>query len=74
MAKQNRFNGMHIKRKRKLIKFLNLLDQPVRFNPFVFSRFFCFEFCRVKFESQIFVFRLEKGNKLLTPNLTLPKT
>ncbi len=31
---------MHIKRKRKLIKFLNLLDQPVRFNPFVFSRIF----------------------------------
>jgi H+/Cl- antiporter ClcA len=31
---------MHIKRKRKLIKYLNLLDQPVRFNPFVFSRIF----------------------------------
>ena len=32
--------SMKIKRRRKLIKFLNILDQPLRFNPFVFSRMF----------------------------------
>lgn len=32
--------GMKIRRRRKLIKFLNILDQPLRFNPFVFSRMF----------------------------------
>ena len=32
--------GMKIRRRRKLIKFLNVLDQPLRFNPFVFSRMF----------------------------------
>lgn len=31
---------MKIKRRRKLIKYLNILDQPIRFNPFVFSRMF----------------------------------
>lgn len=31
---------MGIKRKRKLIKTLNILDQPITFNPFVFSRMF----------------------------------
>jgi len=29
-----------IKNKRKLISYLNILDQPLRFNPFVFSRTF----------------------------------
>jgi len=29
-----------LKQKRKLITYLNLLDQPIRFNPFVFSRTF----------------------------------
>ncbi len=29
-----------IKRSRKLITYLNILDQPIRFNPFVFSRAF----------------------------------
>jgi len=29
-----------VKRKRKLITYLNILDQPIRFNPFVFSRTF----------------------------------
>lgn len=29
-----------LKRKRKLVKYLNILDQPIRFNPFVFSRTF----------------------------------
>jgi len=29
-----------LKRRRKLITYLNILDQPVRFNPFVFSRSF----------------------------------
>ena len=31
---------MKIKSKRKLISYLNILDQPLRFNPFVFSRTF----------------------------------
>lgn len=31
---------MKVKRKRKLVTYLNILDQPVRFNPFVFSRTF----------------------------------
>tara|TARA_R100000935_G_C2826313_1_gene162505 strand:- start:305 stop:1609 length:1305 start_codon:yes stop_codon:yes gene_type:complete len=29
-----------LKRKRKLITYLNILDQPIKFNPFVFSRTF----------------------------------
>src|SRR5690606_31185811 len=31
---------MKLKRRRKLVTYLNILDQPVRFNPFVFSRAF----------------------------------
>lgn len=31
---------MKLKKRRKLITYLNLLDQPIRFNPFVFSRTF----------------------------------
>lgn len=31
---------MKIKRRRRLIRTFNLLDQPIRFNPFVFSRSF----------------------------------
>lgn len=31
---------MKLKRRRKLITYLNILDQPLRFNPFVFSRIF----------------------------------
>lgn len=31
---------MKIERKRKLIKYRDVLDQPIRFNPFVFSRMF----------------------------------
>ena len=31
---------MKFKRRRKLVTYLNILDQPVRFNPFVFSRTF----------------------------------
>ena len=31
---------MKLKRRRKLVTYLNILDQPVRFNPFVFSRTF----------------------------------
>lgn len=31
---------MKLKRRRKLVAYLNILDQPVRFNPFVFSRTF----------------------------------
>lgn len=31
---------MELKQKRKLVTYLNILDQPVRFNPFVFSRSF----------------------------------
>tara|TARA_B100001063_G_scaffold247044_1_gene289703 strand:+ start:52398 stop:53657 length:1260 start_codon:yes stop_codon:yes gene_type:complete len=31
---------LKIKQKRKLINYLNILDQPIRFNPFVFSRSF----------------------------------
>lgn len=31
---------MKIKRRRKLVTYLNILDQPIRFNPFVFSRTF----------------------------------
>src|SRR5690606_35265909 len=32
--------SVKLKRRRKLITYLNILDQPVRFNPFVFSRSF----------------------------------
>lgn len=31
---------MKLKQRRKLIRYLNILDQPIRFNPFVFSRNF----------------------------------
>ena len=31
---------MKLKRRRKLVNYLNLLDQPIRFNPFLFSRKF----------------------------------
>ena len=31
---------MKLKRRRKLVNYLNILDQPIRFNPFVFSRMF----------------------------------
>ncbi|MBW8201325.1 hypothetical protein K1F36_15985, partial [Muricauda sp. W52] len=31
---------MKLRQKRKLVTYLNILDQPVRFNPFVFSRIF----------------------------------
>lgn len=31
---------MKLKRRRKLVTYLNILDQPIRFNPFVFSRNF----------------------------------
>ena len=31
---------MKIRRKRRAVKYLNLLDRPMRFNPFVFSRMF----------------------------------
>ncbi len=31
---------MKLKRRRKLVNYLNILDQPIRFNPFVFSRNF----------------------------------
>lgn len=31
---------MSLKRKRRAVKFLNLLDQPIKFSPFVFSRMF----------------------------------
>src|SRR5690606_24442917 len=31
---------MKIKQRRKLVTYLNILDQPIRFNPFVFSRTF----------------------------------
>ncbi len=31
---------MKLKRRRKLVSYLNILDQPIRFNPFVFSRTF----------------------------------
>lgn len=31
---------MKLKRRRKLVTYLDILDQPVRFNPFVFSRTF----------------------------------
>ncbi|CAD5279367.1 MULTISPECIES: chloride channel protein [unclassified Imperialibacter] len=31
---------MKLKRRRKLVTYLNILDQPIRFNPFVFSRTF----------------------------------
>ncbi|GGG33265.1 chloride channel protein [Bizionia arctica] len=31
---------MKLKQKRKLVTFLNILDQPIQFNPFVFSRKF----------------------------------
>src|SRR5690606_19219516 len=31
---------MKLKRKRKLITYLNILDQPITFNPFVFNRSF----------------------------------
>jgi len=29
-----------LKRRRKLVNYLNILDQPIKFNPFVFSRNF----------------------------------
>ena len=32
--------NVKIQRKRKLITYLNILDQPIRFNPFLFSRSF----------------------------------
>lgn len=31
---------MKLKRRRRLIAYLNILDQPIRYNPFVFSRLF----------------------------------
>ena len=31
---------MKLSRRRKLVTYLNILDQPIRFNPFVFSRVF----------------------------------
>lgn len=31
---------MKLKRRRKIVTYLNVLDQPIRFNPFVFSRSF----------------------------------
>lgn len=31
---------MKLKRRRKLVNYLNILDQPIKFNPFVFSRNF----------------------------------
>lgn len=31
---------MKLKRRRKIVTYLNILDQPIRFNPFVFSRSF----------------------------------
>ncbi|MBP1840256.1 chloride channel protein [Formosa algae] len=31
---------MKLKQKRKLVTYLNILDQPIKFNPFVFSRTF----------------------------------
>lgn len=31
---------MKIKRRRKIVNYLNILDQPIKFNPFVFSRNF----------------------------------
>ena len=31
---------MKLRRRRKLVTYLNILDQPIRFNPFVFSRTF----------------------------------
>ena len=31
---------MKLKRRRKLVTYLNILDRPIRFNPFVFSRTF----------------------------------
>ncbi|MDX1364851.1 chloride channel protein [Arenibacter latericius] len=31
---------MKLRQKRKLVTYLNILDQPIRFNPFVFSRTF----------------------------------
>jgi H+/Cl- antiporter ClcA len=31
---------LKIRRKRKLVTYLNILDQPIRFNPFLFSRSF----------------------------------
>ncbi len=31
---------MKLKRRRKLVNYLNILDQPIRFNPFLFSRMF----------------------------------
>lgn len=33
-------SSVKIKTKRKLITYLNILDQPLKFNPFVFSRTF----------------------------------
>ena len=31
---------MKLKRRRKLVKYVDILDRPIRFNPFVFSRMF----------------------------------
>lgn len=31
---------MKIRRRRKLVKYIDILDKPIRFNPFVFSRMF----------------------------------
>ncbi|MDX1783528.1 MAG: chloride channel protein, partial [Aequorivita vladivostokensis] len=31
---------MKLKRRRKLVKYADILDRPIRFNPFVFSRMF----------------------------------
>lgn len=31
---------MKLKRRRKLVKYIDILDHPIRFNPFVFSRMF----------------------------------
>ncbi|MDN3723622.1 chloride channel protein [Aequorivita sp. SDUM287046] len=31
---------MKLKRRRKLVKYIDILDRPIRFNPFVFSRMF----------------------------------
>jgi len=40
MLFKNKNEKLKIKQKRKLVTYLNILDQPVRFNPFVFSRMF----------------------------------
>ncbi len=40
MQSENDEIVMKIKKRRKLVTYLNILDQPIRFNPFVFSRSF----------------------------------